>query len=86
MTKIGKDVLKKKAKELKPTKTELEIKIPPRPLDLFTLRLTWEKEANRKLTDEEFERLLRKRGIFLKGISTKRRRKKLKVDEAVNRV
>lgn len=71
MTKIGTNVLKKKVKELKPTKAELEIKIPPGPVDLFTLRLTWEKEANRKLTDEEFKRLLQKRGIFLKGISTK---------------
>jgi hypothetical protein len=50
---IGTDVLGK----IKPTKTEVELNLPPH---ILTLRLTWEKQENRTLTDEEFRLRLQK--------------------------
>lgn len=51
--KIGTDVIGK----IKPTKTEFEINLPPH---FLKLRLTWEKQENRTLSDEEFRMRLQK--------------------------
>jgi len=51
--KIGNNVLGK----ITPSKTEIEFSLPPH---LLTLRLTWEKQENRTLSDEEFRVRLQK--------------------------
>jgi hypothetical protein len=53
MNKIGKDVLGK----VTPSKVELTLNLPPQ---IAQLKLTWEKQENRTLSDEEFEIRLRK--------------------------
>ena len=53
--KIGKDVLKKSI----PSKAEITLKAPS-PFDIIQLKLQWEREENRRLSDEEIEQRLRK--------------------------
>lgn len=53
---IGKSVLKK-TKSVLPDEAELTIK-PPYPLSFVTLKLKWEKKYQKKLTNEEFEKVL----------------------------
>lgn len=76
--KIGEDILKK-SKRLLPSEVELTLKLPS-PLDVISLRAKWEKEENRKFSDDEFENKLRKyvkeREIALRGqIHRKHQRK-----------
>ena len=56
ISKIGEDVLGK-GRKLLPKEIELTAKLPS-PLDMISLRVKWEKEKNRKLTDEEFKMML----------------------------
>lgn len=42
-----------------PSKAEITLK-PPTPFDIIQLKLQWEREENRKLSDEEIEQRLRK--------------------------
>jgi len=67
---IGKDVLSK-AKKITPSKAELTIKAPP-PFDLLQLKLKWEKEEKRQISEEEFKRRFEQ---YKKRFQEKQRRK-----------
>jgi hypothetical protein len=75
---IGTDVLCK-GKRVLPSKVELTIK-PPHPLDFMQLKIQWEKEEQRELSDEEFRHRLEE---YLRRFQRRRKEPKSKIPKDV---
>jgi len=78
---IGTDVLNK-AKDIVPSKVELTIK-PPSPVDFIQLKLEWEREEGRKLSEEELSYRLEE---YMKKLQEKKLKRQLKMPRQVKYV
>lgn len=69
---LGSNVLRRAI----PSKVEITLK-PPYPLDIVQLRIQWESEENRKLSDREFQYRLKKYIKLLEKNEKKKRKRKV---------